>query len=181
MPSLPWPRTPAPMPRRARQEALALAAAVAESAPGRCGRLGRRRRVAPARRTSSTRRAVAAAGGAPRRRSSACSRPSGPRTPLPTREALAEVAAAACELGEPTMRVVGNASVAAAAQLLRRPVGPGCPTAPVAVAAAVAEPGTADRRSAHGAERRRAAVAGSGGTGRARRGRSRSCSPSSTR
>jgi hypothetical protein len=32
-------------------------------------------------------------------------------------EALAEVASAACTLGEPTMRVVGNASVAAAAQL----------------------------------------------------------------
>ena len=31
--------------------------------------------------------------------------------------ALAEVASAACELGEPTMRVIGNASVAAAAQL----------------------------------------------------------------
>ncbi|MFC6159194.1 AAA family ATPase [Kribbella jiaozuonensis] len=32
-------------------------------------------------------------------------------------EALAEIASAACTLGEPTMRVVGNASVAAAAQL----------------------------------------------------------------
>ncbi len=32
-------------------------------------------------------------------------------------EALAELASAACTLGEPTMRVVGNASVAAAAQL----------------------------------------------------------------
>ncbi|MGW1342585.1 AAA family ATPase [Kribbella sp. NPDC002412] len=32
-------------------------------------------------------------------------------------QALAEVASAACTLGEPTMRVVGNASVAAAAQL----------------------------------------------------------------
>ncbi|WP_329003275.1 AAA family ATPase [Kribbella sp. NBC_00709] len=32
-------------------------------------------------------------------------------------EALAEVASAACTLGEPTMRVIGNASVAAAAQL----------------------------------------------------------------
>lgn len=32
-------------------------------------------------------------------------------------EALAEVASAACSLGEPTMRVIGNASVAAAAQL----------------------------------------------------------------
>ncbi|MCV2393042.1 AAA family ATPase [Actinotalea sp. M2MS4P-6] len=31
--------------------------------------------------------------------------------------ALAEIASAACELGEPTLRVVGNASVAAAAQL----------------------------------------------------------------
>ncbi len=30
---------------------------------------------------------------------------------------LAEVASAACQLGEPTMRVIGNASVAAAAQL----------------------------------------------------------------
>ena len=34
--------------------------------------------------------------------------------------ALAEVASAACQLGEPTMRVIGNASVAAAAQLARR-------------------------------------------------------------
>jgi hypothetical protein len=32
-------------------------------------------------------------------------------------EALAEIASAACTLGEPTMRVIGNASVAAAAQL----------------------------------------------------------------
>ncbi|MEV6282326.1 AAA family ATPase [Kribbella sp. NPDC051770] len=32
-------------------------------------------------------------------------------------EALAEVASASCSLGEPTMRVIGNASVAAAAQL----------------------------------------------------------------
>ncbi len=32
-------------------------------------------------------------------------------------DALAQVASAACELGEPTMRVIGNASVAAAAQL----------------------------------------------------------------
>ena len=32
-------------------------------------------------------------------------------------DALADVASAACELGEPTMRVIGNASVAAAAQL----------------------------------------------------------------
>jgi Cdc6-like AAA superfamily ATPase len=36
---------------------------------------------------------------------------------IPYAEALAEVASAACSLGEPTMRVIGNASVAAAAQL----------------------------------------------------------------
>ena len=36
---------------------------------------------------------------------------------MPYAEALAEVVAAACGLGEPTMRVSGNASVAAAAQL----------------------------------------------------------------
>jgi Cdc6-like AAA superfamily ATPase len=52
-------------------------------------------------------------------------------------EALAEVASAACSLGEPTMRVVGNASVAAAAQLqaagARQQVQVGAtPTAPAA-------------------------------------------------
>jgi SpoVK/Ycf46/Vps4 family AAA+-type ATPase len=36
---------------------------------------------------------------------------------VPYAEALAEVVSAACGLGEPTMRVIGNASVAAAAQL----------------------------------------------------------------
>jgi len=36
---------------------------------------------------------------------------------MPYAEALAEVVSAACGLGEPTMRVIGNASVAAAAQL----------------------------------------------------------------
>jgi predicted AAA+ superfamily ATPase len=36
---------------------------------------------------------------------------------IPYAEALAELASAACGLGEPTMRVIGNASVAAAAQL----------------------------------------------------------------
>jgi SpoVK/Ycf46/Vps4 family AAA+-type ATPase len=35
---------------------------------------------------------------------------------VPYAEALAEVVSAACDLGEPTMRVIGNASVAAAAQ-----------------------------------------------------------------
>ena len=103
----------------ARAEALALAAAVAESAPGAAAdwaravggattqdffdaaSRGRRWREAP----TATLSALAAQG-----------------SPHATAyaQALAEVASAACELGEPTMRVVGNASVAAAAQLARR-------------------------------------------------------------
>ena len=100
----------------ARAEALALAAAVAESAPraatdwGRAAgdastedffdaaSRGRRWREAP----TATLTALAA------QRS--------PHTQAYA-EALAEVASAACALGEPTMRVIGNASVAAAAQL----------------------------------------------------------------
>jgi len=100
----------------ARAEALALAAAVAESAPGAAtdwaaavdgagtqdffdaASRGRRWREAP----TATLRALAGEG-----------------SPHATAyaEALARVAAAACDLGEPTMRVIGNASVAAAAQL----------------------------------------------------------------
>ena len=100
----------------AREEALALAAAVAESAPRAAAdwavaaggattqaffdaaSRGRRWRDAP----TATLSALAAQG-SPHTQSYA--------------EALAEVASAACELGEPTMRVIGNASVAAAAQL----------------------------------------------------------------
>ena len=99
----------------ARAEALALAAAVAESAPGAAtdwaavdgattqdffdaASRGRRWREAP----TATLRSLAAE-----------------RSPQATAyaQALAQVTAAACDLGEPTMRVVGNASVAAAAQL----------------------------------------------------------------
>ena len=100
----------------AREEALALAAAVAESAPGAAtdwglavggattqdffdaASRGRRWREAP----TATLRTLA-----------------DQRSPHATAyaQALAEVTAAACDLGEPTMRVVGNASVAAAAQL----------------------------------------------------------------
>jgi len=100
----------------ARQEALALAAAVAESAPGAAAdwaltadgastqdffdaaSRGRRWRGAPTATLSTL-----AAQGSPHARTYA--------------DALAQVASAACELGEPTMRVIGNASVAAAAQL----------------------------------------------------------------
>ncbi|MEO7420853.1 MAG: AAA family ATPase [Ornithinibacter sp.] len=108
----------------ARAEALDLAAAVAESAP-RAARdwglavvgattqdffdaasRGRRWRGAPTANLS-----LLAAQGSPHATAYA--------------QALAGVAAAACGLGEPTMRVIGNASVAAAAQLsVVRPTNP---------------------------------------------------------
>ena len=100
----------------ARAEGAALAAAVAESAPGAAASWaaavggattqdffdaatrGRRWRAAP---TATLSGLVA----------------QGSSHSVPYAEALAEVASAACDLGEPTMRVIGNASVAAAAQL----------------------------------------------------------------
>ncbi|TDO49195.1 ATPase family protein associated with various cellular activities (AAA) [Kribbella sp. VKM Ac-2527] len=100
----------------ARAEALSLAAALAESAPGApadwakavpgagaqeffdAAVRGRRWRGAP---TAVLTELIAQ--GSPEK--------------IPYAEALAEVASAACGLGEPTMRVIGNASVAAAAQL----------------------------------------------------------------
>jgi hypothetical protein len=100
----------------ARIEALQLAAAVAESAPGApkdwaaavpgsdtrdffdAAVRGRRWRGAP----TATLTGLVAGGSTEK---------------IAYAEALAEVASAACALGEPTMRVVGNASVAAAAQL----------------------------------------------------------------
>ncbi len=100
----------------ARTEALSLAAALAESAPGApadwakavpgagtqeffdAAVRGRRWRGAP---TAVLTELIAQ--GSPEK--------------IPYAEALAEVASAACGLGEPTMRVIGNASVAAAAQL----------------------------------------------------------------
>ncbi|HYN68052.1 MAG TPA: AAA family ATPase [Ornithinibacter sp.] len=100
----------------ARAEALALAAAVAESAP-----------------QAAADWAVAAGGGSTQDFFDAASRGrrwreaptatlrslADQRSPhaMAYAEALATVASAACDLGEPTMRVVGNASVAAAAQL----------------------------------------------------------------
>jgi len=100
----------------ARGEGCALAAAVAESAPGApadwstaigggttrdffdAATRGRRWRAAP----TATLNALVAQGS--------------PHA-APYAEAMAEVVSAACGLGEPTMRVIGNASVAAAAQL----------------------------------------------------------------
>jgi len=100
----------------ARAEGAALAAAVAESAPGAAASWaeavgggttqdffdaatrGRRWRASP---TATLSGLVA----------------QGSSHSVPYAEALAEVASAACDLGEPTMRVIGNASVAAAAQL----------------------------------------------------------------
>jgi len=118
----------------ARDEGSALAAAVAESAPGAAtdwakaigggttqdffdaAARGRRWRAAP----TATLGALVAQG-------SSCS--------VPYAEALAEVVSAACGLGEPTMRVIGNASVAAAAQLTAagaRSVTPSAATIPTA-------------------------------------------------
>ncbi len=62
-------------------------------------------------------------------------------------QALADVASAACDLGEPTVRVIGNASVAAAAQLAavgRRVVRPSAtgPSGPTS-----ADPGAPDVRA----------------------------------
>lgn len=100
----------------ARAEGLSLAAALAESAPGasadwaavtpgagtqdffNAAVRGRRWRGAP----TAVLTDLVAQGSAEK---------------IPYAEALAELASAACNLGEPTMRVVGNASVAAAAQL----------------------------------------------------------------
>jgi predicted AAA+ superfamily ATPase len=100
----------------ARAEGLSLAAALAESAPGApadwaavtpgagtqdffdAAVRGRRWRGAP----TAVLTDLVAQGSAEK---------------IPYAEALAELASAACSLGEPTMRVIGNASVAAAAQL----------------------------------------------------------------
>ncbi|TDW87736.1 ATPase family protein associated with various cellular activities (AAA) [Kribbella pratensis] len=133
---------------RARSEALSLAAALAESAPGApadwgkafegattqdffdAAVRGRRWRGAP---TAVLTELIA----------------NGSAEKTAYAEALAEVASAACTLGEPTMRVVGNASVAAAAQLQAagaRPLQvastpqPKTPEAPQEEAAAAEEP-----------------------------------------
>jgi len=108
----------------AKNEGGALAAAVAESAPGAAASWaqavgdgttedffdaasrGRRWRAAPTATLSSL---VA----------------QGSSFSVPYAQALAEVVSAACGLGEPTMRVIGNASVAAAAQLTAAGTRPG--------------------------------------------------------
>jgi SpoVK/Ycf46/Vps4 family AAA+-type ATPase len=59
----------------------------------------------------------------------------------PYAEAMAEVVSAACGLGEPTMRVIGNASVAAAAQLTAAGVRPDVPDATAAPSTGRAAPG----------------------------------------
>ena len=100
----------------ARQEAVVLAAAVAESAPGAADDWG------AAVGGASTQDFFDAASrgrrwrGAPTAILGVLAAQQSPHA-VAYAQALAEVAAAACELGEPTMRVIGNASVAAAAQL----------------------------------------------------------------
>jgi len=111
----------------ARSEGSVLAAAVAESAPGAAAdwaqavgggttqdffdaaTRGRRWRAAP----TATLGALVAQGSS---------------VSVPYAQALAEVVSAACSLGEPTMRVVGNASVAAAAQLTAAGARPATPS-----------------------------------------------------
>lgn len=121
-------------PEQARSEGLALAAALAESATGAAedwakaspgastqdffdaAVRGRRWRGAP---TALLTELVAS--GSPHATSYA--------------EGLASLASAACSLGEPTMRVIGNASVAAAAQLHAAGARPVMASTPVAAPA----------------------------------------------
>ena len=103
-------------PQAARNEGLVLAAAVAESAPRAAADW------ADAARDTTTQDFFDAASrgrrwrGSPTAILSALTAQGSPHAGDYAR-ALAEVASAACQLGEPTMRVIGNASVAAAAQL----------------------------------------------------------------
>ena len=140
-------RTAGIPPETAREEGAVLAAAVAESAPGAAAdwgaavgggttqdffdaaTRGRRWRAAP----TTTLGALVAQG-----------------SPLavPYAEALGEVVSAACGLGEPTMRVIGNASVAAAAQLTAAGVRPGTPALPGFPGPTPADPGLTASTSA---------------------------------
>ena len=104
-------------PQAARAEGLALAAAVAESAPRAAADW-----AGAAGGTTSTQDFFDAASRGRRWRDSPTAILSALSAQRSTHAsdyaaALAEIASAACELGEPTMRVIGNASVAAAAQL----------------------------------------------------------------
>ena len=105
----------------ARREALQLAAAVAESAPGAAGDWAAAAGVT-ASGASATQAFFDAASRGRRWRESPTATLSGlvaqgSSSAGDYAQALARVASAACGLGEPTMRVIGNASVAAAAQL----------------------------------------------------------------
>lgn len=116
-------------PDSARSEALSLAAAVAESAPGAASDWARALGAA------TTQDFFDAASRGRRWRESPTASLSalvaqGSSSARAYAEALAEVASAACQLGEPTMRVIGNASVAAAAQLSAVPGAPSAPPAP---------------------------------------------------
>ncbi len=116
----------------ARAEALSLAAALAESAPGAPADWGK---VTPGATTQDFFDAAVRGRrwrGAPTAVLSELVAQGSPEK-VAYAEALAEVASAACTLGEPTMRVIGNASVAAAAQLAAagaRPLQVGAPEEP---------------------------------------------------
>jgi SpoVK/Ycf46/Vps4 family AAA+-type ATPase len=143
-------RTSGADPDAARAEALALAAAVAESAPRAAADWGQ------AAGGASTQDFFDAASRGRRWRDSPTAILSvltvqrSPNAPDYAR-LLAEVASAACQLGEPTMRVIGNASVAAAAQLsaVAEKHHPWSPTLSPPAVAGTAEapgPGESDRQ-----------------------------------
>ncbi len=147
---------------QARSEALAFAAAVAESAPRAAADWAQAADLETSSADAANRAFFEAASRGRKWRqapTAVLSRLAAERSEHTTAyaEALTEVASAACELGELTMRVTGNAAVAAAAQLaaIPRPAQP--PT--------TARPGTsgelpAATGSAAGASEERVAKAG---------------------
>ena len=176
----------------ARQEALALAAAVAESAPGAAADW----RAAAGGASTQDFFDAASRGrrwrGAPTATLGLLAAQQSPYTSAYA-QALAEVAAAACELGEPTMRVIGNASVAAAAQLsavqpepargtsVAEPVGGPSDNGPRQVARPGVPAARRPDRSLSAVRRRRQADAAATPAATAdRHGASTSCWPSST-
>ncbi len=110
-------------PAEARAEGAALAAALAESATGAAADWAAQAGTATPDDGASATRAFFDAASRGRRWRSAPTRLLGElvatRSPLAAdyARALVEVGSASCELGEPTLRVIGNAAVAAAAQL----------------------------------------------------------------
>jgi adenylate kinase family enzyme len=124
---------------QARDEGLAFAAAIAEVAPRAAVDWARSQDAGPADLASVNAAFFDAASRgrkwrqAPTAMLSLLVASNAPQAPDYAR-ALAEVASAACSLGEPTLRVTGNAAVAAAAQLSAARLRPSGPTGPLGAA-----------------------------------------------